>query len=459
MARRKPIRPIPASRSLPSGDGSLSRREFLAGIAAATGALALGGCGDTASSAGDDPEARPLPAPGASGIEHVIVLMMENRSFDHFLGWVPGADGVQEGLRYADKSGLVHPTFPLAPDFQNCRFRDPDHSYAGGREQFADGTNDGWLLAGTDAVFPSGYYEQGDLAFLGSAVPAWTTLDRYFCAILGPTYPNRIFMHAAQTDRRRNTYDVSTLPTIWDRLAVAGLTGRYYYSDLPVTALWGGALSGISTPIDAFFEDAAAGRLPHVSFVDPEFVGEGQGVSNDDHPMADVRNGQALLNRIYEAVVSSPNWPATVLVVNYDEWGGFYDHVPPPLAPRTAWDETIDNDGRLGFRVPSLIVSPFARRGFVGHAQYDHTSVLAMIEWRWGLEALSARDASANNLAAVLDFAHPDTRAPRFDVPSGPFGSACGTGGAELAANAAFAIRPELAGLAELAARSGFRRR
>ena len=99
------------------------------------------------------------------------------------------------------------------------------------------------------------------------------------------------------------------------------------------------------------------------------------GITNDDHPLADIRNGQAFLNQVYEAVTSSPNWENTVLVINYDEWGGFYDHVPPPLAPRTALDDMIGNDGRLGFRVPSLVVSPLARRGFVARQQYDHTSI------------------------------------------------------------------------------------
>src|SRR5262249_55378271 len=131
-------------------------------------------------------------------------------------------------------------------------------------------------------------------------------------------------------------------------------------------------------------------------------------------------------NQVYEAVTSSPNWENTVLVINYDEWGGFFDHVPPPLAPQTDLDASIGNDGRLGFRVPCVVISPLARRGFIAKKQYDHTSILAMIEWRWGLEALSARDASANNLAQVLDFSRSkDLSAPRFEVPAGPFGEVC----------------------------------
>jgi phospholipase C len=374
--------------------------------------------------------------------------MMENRSFDHFLGWLPGADGRQAGLSFTDKNGVAHSTFPLAPNYQNCQFADPDHSYEGGRAQFDSGANDGWLRASTDDLFPIGYYTQADLAFYGGAVPAWTTFDRYFAAILGPTYPNRFYMHAAQTDRLDNLFTVSTLPTIWDRLAEQGLSGTYYYSDLPFLALWGNRYKGITKSITQFFADASAGTLPNVSYVDPRFFSEDQGTSGDDHPLADIRTGQAFLNQIYNAVTASPNWPDTVLVVTYDEWGGFFDHVPPPLAPLTGLDAELGNDGRLGFRVPSLVVSPLARRAFIAHKQYDHTSILSMIEWRWNLQTLSSRDASANNLAAALDFTRAkNLMAPAFVVPSGPFGMPC---------TAAAASRPELEGLRSMAARFGF---
>ena len=404
---------------------ALSRREFLAGLAAATGAMAVGGCGD-ASSSGSDPEDAPLPDPSKSGIEHVVVLMMENRSFDHMLGWLPDADGVQEGLEFVDKQGNVQQTWPLAPEFQGCQYGDPDHGYKGGRIQFGDGANDGWLRASTNDNFPIGYYRQEDLSFYGGAVPAWTTLDRYFCAILSSTFPNRMYMHAGQTDRITNTLESSTLPAIWDRVAGAGLTGAYYYNDLPVTALFGSRFLPISHRYEQFLEDAAKGNLANVVYVDPHFISEELGTSNDDHPFADIRNGQIFVNQVYEALTQSPNWENTVFVVNYDEWGGFFDHVPPPLAPLTEEDPIIGNDGRLGFRTPTLIASPLARRGFVGHKQYDHTSILSMIEWRWGLSPLTVRDRTANNIAHVLDFARAKNfDVPRFDVPQGPYDGSC----------------------------------
>jgi len=432
-----------------TGCTQLSRRQFLTGVAAAAGALALSGCGSDDGSP-SDPESNPLPSPERSGIEHVVVVMMENRSFDHFLGWVPGADGRQAGLAFPDKQGAMQETFPLAPNFQNCQFADPDHSYYGGRLQFDDGHNDGWLHASTNDVFPIGYYTRDDLAFYGQAVPQWTTFDRYFAAILAPTFPNRLYLHAGQTDRLINSTKIPVLPTIWDRLAEQGLTGSYYYSDVPFLALWGSTYAAISQPLTQFFVDAAAGNLANVSYIDPRFNGEDAGTSNDDHPLADIRNGQAFLSQIYDAVTSSPNWPDTVLVINYDEWGGFFDHVPPPLAPQTDQDRRIGNDGRLGFRVPCLLVSPLARRGFVAHEQYDHTSILSMIEWRWGLDALSMRDETANNLAFTLDFTRrKNLRAPPYSVPQGPFGEMC--------TPATAALRAEFGDLQDLGVRYRFR--
>ncbi|HET9957609.1 MAG TPA: alkaline phosphatase family protein, partial [Polyangiaceae bacterium] len=138
------------------------------------------------------------------------------------------------------------------------------------------------------------------------------------------------------------------------------------------------------------------------------------------HPHADIRRGEAFLNLIYSVVTRGPAWRNTVLVVNYDEWGGFFDHVPPPTAAIPDADRVAGNaDGRLGFRTPALLVAPWARAGFVSHQVYDHTSVLKMIEWRWGLEPLSVRDRDAANLADALDFAQPRPKPPLFAVPPG----------------------------------------
>jgi phospholipase C len=403
----------------PGSSSGLSRRQVLAGAAAAAGAAALGGVVPAA-------EARPkLPAPELSGIDHIVVLMMENRSFDHYFGWLKGADGRQAGLTYVDRDGVAHKTHHLT-DYQGCGHPDPDHSFAGGRVEYNDGRCDGWLRAGSNDEFAIGYYQQGDLAFYGQAAPYWTTFDRYFSATMAETYPNRFYQHSARTDRVSNTFDIAAMPTIWDRLADEGVSAAYYYVDLPFLALYGPKYLPFARTWPQFLADAATGNLPAVSFLDPKFLDEGTGSSADDHPHADVRAGQSFVNRVYEAVTGGPAWSRTALVINYDEWGGFFDHVPPSTAP----DATPElGTGLRGFRTPALLISPRARRHHVSHHVYDHTSVLKMIEWRWGLAPLTPRDRAARNIAEVLDFANPpDLTAPRWDVPE-VVGGPCGAGG------------------------------
>jgi phospholipase C len=367
-----------------------------------------------------------LPNPTNSGIEHVVVVMMENRSFDHLMGWTTNADGRQAGLSFTDTNGNAHSTYPLAPDFQGCAFHDPNHSYVGGRIELNGGACDGWLRAPANDIFCIGYYEQTNLPFLSAAATNWTVCDRYFAAIMAETYPNRIYQHAAQTDRLENTLDVSSLPTIWDRLGDSNVSARYYFSDIPMVALWGFKYLPITRPISSFFDDCTNGTLPSVAYVDPKFFNETLGTSEDDHPHADIRNGQAFLSRVYNAVIASPNWSNTVLVINYDEWGGFFDHVPPTAAPIPPADLAAGNtDGLRGFRVPCVIVSPWAKRGAVAHQEFDHTSVLKMIEWRWNLAPLTVRDQTATNLAEALDFTQTNYTAASIVVPQGPFGEIC----------------------------------
>ena len=379
-----------------------TRRQLLAG--AATG-LATFGLSRTGLAK------RPrLPKPWHSGIEHVVVVMVENRSFDHLLGWLPNADGMQDGLVYEDASGNLLPTFPLAPDFQGCGRSDPDHSHEGGLVQLADGACDGWLL--TSDPFSIGYYREADLPFLGRAAQEWTVCDRYFTALMAPTYPNRFYQHCGVTDRLDQSLALSNLPTIWDRLRGAGLRARYYFNDAPFLSFWGPKYVDIMRPYSSFLADCAAGTLPAVSYVDPKFVGAELGISTDYHPLSDIRAGEAWLYEVYRAVTTSPSWKRTVLVINFDEWGGFFDHVTPP--PAVDINATLE---QRGFRVPAIVISPFARRGHVASEIYDHASILKMIEWRWGLEPLSARDAAANNLADVLDFSRVDRLAGAYDVP------------------------------------------
>lgn len=434
------------------------RREVLAGLAAGAGSLALGACGGDgdASIAGEGAAAGPqsessLPPPEESGIDHIVVVMMENRSFDHYLGWVEGADGIQEGIAFPDKNGVMRETFHLAPHeeygYQGCGKEDPAHSYDTGRVQFNEGKMDGWLLTVGDEnvdndFFPVGYYKPDDVPFFKGVVENYTICDRYFTGILASTFPNRVYMHSGATDRRENGFapddfgapvGPTTINTIWDGLAEAGVSAGYYFQDLPVTAFWGERLLSITHPYTQFLLEAAAGQLPAVSYVEPFFgaaVGESpSGVSTDDHPQADIRNGQAFLNQVYNALRNGPNWERTLLVINYDEWGGFYDHVTPPVMPVSEHEASLGNDGRLGYRVPCAIIGPRAKRGHVSHFDFNPSSILRMIEWRFGLRETSLRSPLSNNMALALDFSGPpNVDAPEFDVAPGPFGMECVSG-------------------------------
>ncbi len=174
-----------------------------------------------------------------------------------------------------------------------------------------------------------------------------------------------------------------------------------------------------------FFKQAKTGKLPAFSYIDPRWTFHDEGPAsgnegNDDHPHADIRAGEYFLSQIYNAVTTGPAWPRTLMIVTFDEWGGFYDHVSPPAA-----GDVKPEYRQRGFRIPAVLISPFARRGHVAHGVYDHTSVLKLLEWRFGLEPLSQRDAEARNLAEALDFSKRRLAAPKIAAPRLLVGAAC----------------------------------
>ncbi len=442
----------------------LTRRMLLQLMGASAGA-AVTGSDLLARAASASPARHPH---GSNGIEHIVVLMMENRSFDHFLGWLPGADG-RHNMTFPSIDGNVYPNYPLAPDFQGCGYSDPDHSWEGFLVQHNGGRMDGFLQRPTAATmipgvtpaaantFPVGYYTNRhpdgsrkaspDLPVIGALAEHYTVLDRYFASFAGETFPNRFYQHAGRTDRDHNSSTISTLPTIWDQLSpipnTQGVpTGGYFFRDLPFLALWGtkylpfwhpfaaGDTDAVGIPLQtpSFIDTVAAGNLPNVSFIDPAFDTEGNGTSADDHPLADIRLGERFIADAYHALASAGYLDNTVFMVTFDEWGGFYDHVSPPRVvddtdPNTVdhtGDETTPTDGRLipdyrqlGFRVPAIVVSNLAPARVVHHGPFEHTSTLKLIESTFGLRSMTARDAHAESLGDVLD------RRPRRPVPAG----------------------------------------
>jgi len=406
----------------------LGRRELLRNAAFVSGATLFGASwhpGNNLSAQGVLPS---LPSAKNSGIEHVVVVTMENRSFDHFLGWLPNADGKQAGLTYVDGGGVSHPTYRLSGDYTGCPHPDPDHSYDGARVEYDNGLMDGFLRAGSNDQFSIGYYDEHDIPFYAALARNYTACDRYFASILGPTFPNRLFLHAAQTDRLDNSISFSSLPTIWDRLASAGVTANYYYSNVPFVALWGTKYLSISRLYEDFLAAAAGGTLPAVSFVDPRYTILDDGTGNDDHPHADIRKGDQFLYETFNAVTCGPKWASTVFIVNFDEWGGIFEHVAPPraTAANQVDPDLVNGKSLLGLRVPTVIASPFSGGDQsdprVSALVFDHTSVLKLIEWRWGLAPLTPRDASndVSNLAYALNFNQPNTVVPSLPKPQAP---------------------------------------
>jgi phospholipase C len=406
---------------------SVNRRDFLRRAASVSAAAVAA---STAMPNGQSQivgSAQALPSPSSSGIEHVVVVMMENRSFDHLLGWMPNANGRQSGLSYPDNNGNLQPTQHLTY-YVGCSHPDPDHSYAGGRSEVNNGAMNGWLRTSSNDSFSIGYYEEADIPLFATLARNYTTCSNYFASILSSTYPNRVFQHAAQTDRLSNTLDLSSLPTIWDSLQNAGVSCKYYFSNVPFLALWGLNYIGISALYSDFLSDASSGNLPAVSFVDPWFTILDDGTGNDDHPHADLRKGEIFLREIVTALSSSPAWANTVLVINRDEWGGFFDHVVPPrvIAPNNVDTDLVDGKALLGCRVPTIVVSPFTRgnpaKPRINPLTFDHTSVLKLIEWRWNIPPLTARDASdeISNLALTLNFSSIDTSVPELPTIANP---------------------------------------
>jgi phospholipase C len=443
----------------------LTRRNFLQIMGASAGLAITGTDFLSQTLASATPAGHPQ---GSNGIEHVVVLMLENRSFDHLLSWLPDADG-RHDMSYRSADGHTYPNYPLAPDFQGCGYSDPDHSWEGFLVQYNGGRLDGFLQRPTAPAanpgvtlaaantFPVGYYTNvnadhrpkavPDLPVIGALAEHYTVLDRYFASFAGETFPNRFYQHAAQTDRDHNSNTISTLPSIWDQLSPipnnAGIpTGGYFFRDLPFLALWAtkyfpfwhpfaaGDTDALGIPVTTlpFLDTVAQGLLPNVSFIDPAFDTEGNGTSADDHPLADIRLGERFIADTYHALDNAGYLDNTVLVVTFDEWGGFFDHVPPPKVidhtnPANVdhtGDSTTPTDGRLipdyrqlGFRVPAIVVSNLAPSRVVSRGPFEHTSTLKLIESTFGLQPLTARDAHAQNLGQVL------LSKPRHPVPAG----------------------------------------
>src|SRR3954466_5579784 len=294
---------------------------------------------------------------------------------------------------------------------------------------------DGFLRSGTNDAFSIGYYAEEDLPFLGHVAKAFTSYDRFFCSLLGSTYPNREYMHAAESYGKIDNslpeagFQDQGFPdtTIFAALKKRGVDSRYFFNDLPVAALWGAPGLQRSSRVDEYYQRAAQGTLPPLSFVDPSFANEGGGTSGDEHPHGDIRAGQAFMADVVHAFMESPQWKRGALFVVYDEWGGFFDHVRPPRVPDGRQSRDVNLDfGQMGFRIPAVVVSPWVRRKHVSHSVFGFESILKMIEYRFGLGPLKRRDAYAHNIARSFDWSHkPRLKVPELPDPAAVASHAC----------------------------------
>jgi phospholipase C len=419
----------------------VNRRQVLAGLGASLGAAAIG-CGDDGNQApGDDvgdadaasgpPDATRIdateetactatsaltPAELLAGIDAMVVLCMENRSFDHYLGALRLVEGRTDidgltGVETNPAPGGAEPVpVHLLEDFTPA---DPPHEWDACHEQWNDGANDGFVIAhaGASQNDVMGYHVREHIPVLYALADAGAICQRWFCSLLGPTWPNRFYLHAATSRGQKSNFPELGLTTIWDRLADAGVDGTNYYHDVAWATGGYGKLGGLAG-ISRFFEDAEAGNLPPFSIIDPAFFGGG---ANDDHPDHDIRMGQALIGSVVAALGQSPQWNRCLFVLTYDEHGGFYDHVPPPAPADGA--EPDEEFRRFGFRVPSLVIGPTVRRGCAIDTVYEHSSVVATATLRWGLEPLNARASAAADLSACIDPRLLDAPQPPPEVP------------------------------------------
>jgi phospholipase C len=457
----------------------LTRAAYTAGLAGAAASLPVSVL--LREVAGQQARAAGLPTPSNMPIDHFVVLMMENRSFDHYFGWLPNADGVQNRSYPDPQNGNVlvptrHASTLGEAEWQGCDHPDPDHSWSGGRAQLGSSLTDtkkepdGFLEGGNDE-FALCYYNEGDLGFIHPAGRAFTVLDRFHCSLMASTWPNRYYMWSAQSGgRQNNDPPADTLGNQWEtlfdralksnaaNLPGVGLTTRYYNSDLPFSATWGARGVPWTRPVADYYADCAAGTLPNISFVDPPFRdgGGGDGVSADEHPLGDVRLGQAFMSDIVHSFMESPNWENGALFIVYDEWGGFFDHVRPPRVPDARNSADINKDfGLMGFRIPAVIVSPFANRGAVNHLLCGFESIIKLITYRFGLGSLTTRDYQANNIGLAMNWASPNFERPDLPDPDRIVSNPCSFGGGDVV-DGDQAHTNDLAALEGLAEQLGF---
>ena len=379
-------------------------------------------------------------------VDHIVVLMLENRSFDHMLGYLSleGGRGDVDGLRREFANEHDGRSYPIHHLDSTSIADDPDHSASSVDLQIGGGAMDGFVtsFAGTlsrrgvedgDPARVMGYYNAADVPVYDHLAREFAVCDRWFSSVPGATWPNRLYAicggaAGSRDDLPHNLPPLYNQPSFVRHLDAHGVTWRWYsfeggtlrfadayyalghhdrFAFFSKTNLnWKARLEvRMDTQAASFLEDAARGTLPSVSWIDPNFSNFNPiGFQpNDDHPPADIKDGQELVLAVYHALATSPQWERTLLVIFYDEHGGFFDHV----APTAAVDDDPQLFGRYGVRVPALIVSPWIEPGSVSKTVFDHTSIIKTILLRFCPDALNPPGRRHQLFARLRRAGHP----------------------------------------------------
>jgi phospholipase C len=391
-------------------------------------------------------------------IQHVVLLMQENRSFDTYFGHLKAYDPTID-TELEPTTGNPDPTNPTGPSIvpfhktNYCEVADLDHSWNGTHKEWDNGAMDGFTAANAISQDPTGsramgYYTQADLPYYYALYDRFAIGDRYFASVLSQTFPNRFYSLAGTSfGHIANDVPPPTDPTafsppngtIFEQLDAHHVSWRIYMSQVPFAGLFGYVRAHAADhvfPISQYSADAAAGNLPQVSLVDPIFTGP-TNVENDEHPPSNIQVGERFASDVIHSLFTSPSWSTSALFLTYDEHGGYYDHVPPPaavppdgIAPMLQPGDVQGGFDNYGIRVPVAVVSPYSRAHFVSHVVNDHTSILRFIETRFGLPALTKRDANANPMQEFFDFSRSAFATPPSlpDAPIDPVHAAqCST--------------------------------
>lgn len=425
-------------------DRHMSRRDAMKHIAGVMGLAGLvplvgQGCGSSGHHASGELVGEPEFGPEDLDVDTVVFVMMENRSFDHIFGSLSLVEGRTEvdGYRPEMFNAFADGTPAHPHELPYFCVIDPAHSRSSSRFQFAEGTNAGFIEKHLEVIedffadrgiapdvdpIPfarqvMGYHTRAQLPWYYGFVDEFALCQRWFASFMGQTWPNRWYFHSATSNgydsNRDEVFAEGGFPrdAIYDRLDAAGIPWGYYFIDLPFQGTYLGKVLNPPTQwinrwasVADFLKQAEEGTLPNVCVV------EASTLWGDDHPPRNLQIGQAFLSAVFGALAKGPHWEKCLLVVMYDEHGGFYDHVIPP---KTEDEFAAEGFDQMGFRVPAVIGGPYVKRGYASNTVLDHTSCMKFLSWLWDLPPLTIRDEAANAFLDVFDAARVLAREPR----------------------------------------------